>query len=203
LADAIAHWQTLVSDPSARFDRVVDIDASAIRPQVSWGTSPEMVAAVDGRVPDPAQEHDPARRGAIEAALRYMDLAPGRQVASIAIDKVFIGSCTNSRIEDLRMAAAVVQRMGRRIAGNVRLAMVVPGSGLVKAQAELEGLDRLFDVSGDERRQAGAGRTLRIDLEPQLRRAPGGGRAQPPGQSSDGGGSGHRRPVRGRGSRYG
>ena len=163
LAGAVAHWRTLVSDPGARFDRVIDIDASAIRPQVSWGTSPEMVAAVDDCVPDPAQENDPSRRDAIEAALRYMDLAPGTPVTGIAIDKVFIGSCTNSRIEDLRLAAAVVQKMGRRIAGNVRLAMVVPGSGLVKAEAELEGLDKIFLDAGFEWRAPGCSMCLAMN----------------------------------------
>lgn len=162
-ADAVVHWRTLVSDPSAVFDRVVDIDASAIRPQVSWGTSPEMVGAVDGCVPDPAAEHDPSRRGAIEAALRYMDLAPGTPLAAIAIDKVFIGSCTNSRIEDLRMAASVVRKMARPVAANVRLAMVVPGSGPVKTQAELEGLDKVFINAGFEWRAPGCSMCLAMN----------------------------------------
>ncbi|MBZ2209165.1 3-isopropylmalate dehydratase large subunit [Massilia soli] len=161
--EALAHWRTLVSDPGARFDRVIDIDAAAVRPQVTWGTSPEMVAGVDGDVPDPALQADPSRRAATEAALRYMDLAPGTALASIALDKVFIGSCTNSRIEDLRMAAAVVQKMGRRIAANVRLAMVVPGSGLVKAQAEQEGLDRVFLDAGFEWRSPGCSMCLAMN----------------------------------------
>jgi 3-isopropylmalate/(R)-2-methylmalate dehydratase large subunit len=124
---ALAYWRTLQSDPGARFDSVVSFDAGAIRPQVSWGTSPEMVLSVEDHVPDPDREKDANKRGAIERALAYMGLAPNKAIADIAIDKVFIGSCTNSRIEDLREAAAVVRRTGGRVAANVKLALVVPG----------------------------------------------------------------------------
>ncbi len=155
---AVAHWRTLASDDNAKFDRVVTIDARAILPQVTWGTSPEMVLPVDARVPDPDQERDPVKRDAIERALRYMALEPNMPLTDIRIDKVFIGSCTNSRIEDLRAAAAVVR--GRRIAGNVRLALVVPGSGRVKEQAEREGLDRVFRDAGFEWREPGCSMCL-------------------------------------------
>ena len=139
---AVSYWRTLRSDEGARFDRVVQIDASELRPYVTWGTSPEMVVSVEDRVPDPDREKDAVKREGMERALRYMGLTPNTPMTAIKIDKVFIGSCTNSRIEDLREAAAVVR--GRRRADNVKLAMVVPGSGLVKAQAEAEGLDRIF-----------------------------------------------------------
>ena len=155
---AAAFWRTLVSDPLARFDRVVDIDVAALKPQVTWGTSPEMVVSIEDRVPDPGKEKDPVKRGAIERALEYMGLEPNVAMTDIAIDKVFIGSCTNSRIEDLRAAAAVVK--GRHIAGNVKLALVVPGSGLVKTQAEEEGLDRVFLDSGFEWRDPGCSMCL-------------------------------------------
>jgi 3-isopropylmalate/(R)-2-methylmalate dehydratase large subunit len=155
---AAAYWRTLVSDEGARFDREVEIDAAALRPQVTWGTSPEMVVSIEDRVPDPAAEKDPVRREAMERALEYMGLDPKTPMTDIAIDKVFIGSCTNSRIEDLRAAAAVVR--GRRVAGNVKLAMVVPGSGLVKRQAEQEGLDRIFIDSGFEWREPGCSMCL-------------------------------------------
>jgi 3-isopropylmalate/(R)-2-methylmalate dehydratase large subunit len=155
---AAAYWRTLVSDPQARFDREVEIDARALKPHVTWGTSPEMVVAVDGRVPDPAKEKDPAKRGAMERALEYMGLDPDVRMTDIAIDKVFIGSCTNSRIEDLRAAAAVVR--GRRVAASVKLALVVPGSGPVKRQAEQEGLDRIFLDSGFEWREPGCSMCL-------------------------------------------
>lgn len=164
---AAAYWRTLVSDEGAKFDRVVDIDASQIQPQVTWGTSPEMVLAIDGRVPDPDKEKDPVRRDGIERALVYMGLEPNKPISEIQIDKVFIGSCTNSRIEDLREAAAVVR--GRRKAANVKLAMVVPGSGLVKAQAEAEGLDRIFRDAGFEWREPGCSMCLAMNddrLEP-------------------------------------
>ena len=164
---AVAYWRTLVSDAGAKFDRVIDIDASQIQPQVTWGTSPEMVLAIDGRVPDPDKEKDPVRRDGIERALVYMGLEPNKPISEIRIDKVFIGSCTNSRIEDLREAAAVVR--GRRKAANVKLAMVVPGSGLVKAQAEAEGLDRIFRDAGFEWREPGCSMCLAMNddrLEP-------------------------------------
>jgi 3-isopropylmalate/(R)-2-methylmalate dehydratase large subunit len=155
---AAAFWRTLVSDPGAKFDRVVDIDVASLKPQVTWGTSPEMVVSIEDRVPDPGKETDPVKRGAMERALEYMGLAPNRPMSEIAIDKVFIGSCTNSRIEDLRAAAAVVK--GRRVAKNVKLALVVPGSGLVKTQAEKEGLDRVFLDSGFEWRDPGCSMCL-------------------------------------------
>ncbi|MDX9839051.1 MAG: aconitase family protein, partial [Azoarcus sp.] len=155
---AVVSWRGLHSDPDAVFDRVVEIDASTIEPQVSWGTSPEMVLPVSGRIPDPAAERDPGRREAMERALTYMGLEPNTSIGDIAVDKVFIGSCTNSRIEDLRAAARVVE--GRRVAANVSLAMVVPGSGLVKAQAEQEGLDRIFVAAGFEWREPGCSMCL-------------------------------------------
>ena len=158
---AAAAWHTLVSDEGARFDTVVTMDASTVTPQVTWGTSPEMVVSIDGRVPDPEREKDPTRREGMERALQYMGLEPNTAMGDIRIDKVFIGSCTNSRIEDLR-AAAVVAR-GRRVAGSIRLAMVVPGSGLVKAQAEREGLDRVFREAGFEWREPGCSMCLAMN----------------------------------------
>ncbi|HLB14480.1 MAG TPA: 3-isopropylmalate dehydratase large subunit [Burkholderiales bacterium] len=157
-ARAVAHWRTLRSDDGARFDRVVTMEARELKPQVSWGTSPEMVVSIDGRVPDPDKEKDPTRRSGIERALGYMALEPNTPMTDIRIDKVFIGSCTNSRIEDLRAAAGVVR--GRRIASNVRLALVVPGSGPVKQQAEREGLDRIFKDAGFEWREPGCSMCL-------------------------------------------
>ena len=155
---AEAYWRTLTSDPDAEFDTVVDIDAAAIEPQVSWGTSPEMVVPVSGVVPDPADVADETRRIGMNNALAYMDLKPGTPIKDIAIDKVFIGSCTNSRIEDLRAAAAAIK--GRQKAANVKVAMVVPGSGLVKAEAEREGLDRIFLDAGFEWREPGCSMCL-------------------------------------------
>ena len=155
---ATAYWRTLVSDAGAAFDRVVEIDAATIQPQVTWGTSPEMVVGIDGKVPDPARESDPTRREGIERALQYMGLNPGTPIDQIKIDKVFIGSCTNSRIEDLRAAAGVLR--GRHIADNVKLALVVPGSGLVKRQAEDEGLDKIFLAAGFEWREPGCSMCL-------------------------------------------
>jgi len=162
---AVAHWRTLQSDPGAHFDRVVQIDASQLVPQVTWGTSPEMVLGIDERVPDPERERDASRRGSIERALAYMGLEPNKRIDDIRIDKVFIGSCTNSRIEDLREAAAVVRRLGRRVASNVRLAMVVPGSGLVKAQAEREGLHEVFRAAGFEWREPGCSMCLAMNAD--------------------------------------
>jgi len=155
---AAAYWKTLVSDPGARFDKVVEIDSTKLVPQVTWGTSPEMLTSVEGRVPDPDKEKDPVKREAMERALTYMALEPNTPITDIRIDKVFIGSCTNSRIEDLRAAAAVVR--GKHVAKNVKLALVVPGSGPVKAQAEKEGLDRVFKDSGFEWRDAGCSMCL-------------------------------------------
>ena len=155
---AVAYWRTLKSDPDAKFDREVKLDAREIRPHVTWGTSPEMVISVDESVPDPDKEKDASRREGMERALVYMGLKPRMKVTDIKLDKIFIGSCTNSRIEDLRSAAAVVK--GRRIASNIRLAMVVPGSGVVKAQAEKEGLDRVFRDAGFEWREPGCSMCL-------------------------------------------
>ena len=155
---AVAYWRTLKSDPDAKFDREVKLDAREIKPHVTWGTSPEMVVTVDDAVPDPDQEKDAAKREGMERALVYMGLKPRTRVTEINLDKIFIGSCTNSRIEDLRAAAAVVK--GRRIASNIKLAMVVPGSGLVKAQAEKEGLDRIFRDAGFQWREPGCSMCL-------------------------------------------
>jgi 3-isopropylmalate/(R)-2-methylmalate dehydratase large subunit len=155
---AVAYWRTLKSDDGAKFDKVVTLDAAAIMPQVTWGTSPQMVTTIDGSVPDPVKEADPVRREGIERALKYMDLRPNTPITEIKLDKVFIGSCTNSRIEDLRAAAAVVR--GRKVAGNVKLALVVPGSGPVKKQAEEEGLDQVFLEAGFEWREPGCSMCL-------------------------------------------
>jgi 3-isopropylmalate/(R)-2-methylmalate dehydratase large subunit len=162
---AVALWRTLQSDPTAKWDAVVELDAAAIQPQVTWGTSPEMVVAVDGRVPDPEKEKDSAKRGAIERALVYMGLQPNKAITDILIDKVFIGSCTNSRIEDLRDAAAVVKHLGRRVAPNVKVALVVPGSGPVKLQAEAEGLDLIFKAAGFEWREPGCSMCLAMNAD--------------------------------------
>jgi 3-isopropylmalate/(R)-2-methylmalate dehydratase large subunit len=160
---AVAYWRMLCSDPDAKFDREVSLDAAAIKPQVTWGTSPEMVVPVDELVPDPDKEKDATKRDGIERALAYMGLRPRTRMSDIKLDKVFIGSCTNSRIEDLRSAAAVVK--GRHVAQNVRLAMVVPGSGLVKAQAEREGLDRIFIEAGFEWREPGCSMCLGMNAD--------------------------------------
>jgi len=159
------YWRTLHSDADAHWDAVVELDATAIRPQVTWGTSPEMVLGIDGRVPDPDREKDAGKRGAIERALQYMALEPNKLIADILIDKVFIGSCTNSRIEDLREAASVVRRLGSKVARNVKLAMVVPGSGLVKEQAEREGLDVIFKAAGFEWREPGCSMCLAMNAD--------------------------------------
>ena len=162
---AVAYWRTLQSDPGAHFDAVVELDAAMIRPQVTWGTSPEMVLSIEDRVPDPDKEKDAVKRGAIERALAYMGLEPNKPLADVHVDKVFIGSCTNSRIEDLRDAAAVVRRVGGEVAPNVKLAMVVPGSGLVKAQAEAEGLDKVFKAAGFEWREPGCSMCLAMNAD--------------------------------------
>ncbi len=158
---AVALWKTLVSDPDAHFDTVVELRAEDLRPQVSWGTSPEMVLAVDQNVPDPAREADPVKRDSIERALKYMGLRPNQPITSIRLDRVFIGSCTNSRIEDLRAAAAVAR--GRKVAPTIKQALVVAGSGLVKAQAEAEGLDRVFIEAGFEWREPGCSMCLAMN----------------------------------------
>ena len=157
LERAIEHWRGLVSDEGAHYDRVVTLDASTLVPQVTWGTSPETVVPITGSVPDPAAEPDAGKRTQMERMLAYMDLAPGQKLAGTRIDTVFIGSCTNARIEDLRVAAAIVR--GKRVAAHVR-AMVVPGSGLVKAQAEEEGLADVFREAGFEWREAGCSMCL-------------------------------------------
>ena len=162
---AVAEWKTLHSDPGAHFDRVVELDAATIKPQVTWGTSPEMVTTIDGRVPDPDRERDAQKRDGIERALIYMGLEPNMRIEDIAIDKVFIGSCTNGRIEDLREAASVLRRLNKRVARNVKLAMVVPGSGLVKAQAEAEGLDKIFTGAGFEWRDPGCSMCLAMNAD--------------------------------------
>jgi len=160
---AVQYWRTLQSDEGAHFDRVVEIDAAEIVPQVTWGTSPEMVLPVTARVPDPDKEKDATRRSGMERALAYMGLEPNTAITDIKIDKVFIGSCTNSRIEDLRAAAAVVR--GKRVASSVKQAMVVPGSGLVKEQAEREGLDKVFIESGFEWREPGCSMCLAMNAD--------------------------------------
>jgi 3-isopropylmalate/(R)-2-methylmalate dehydratase large subunit len=160
---AVEAWRDLVSDPDAVFDRELRLDAAALEPQVSWGTSPEMVAPVSGSVPDPASAEDAVRREGWSAALRYMGLEPGQRITDIRLDRIFIGSCTNSRIEDLRTAAAVVR--GRSVASSVKQAMVVPGSGLVKRQAEEEGLDRVFREAGFEWRDPGCSMCLAMNAD--------------------------------------
>ena len=162
---AVAYWRTLHSDDDAQWDAIVTLQAADIVPQVTWGTSPEMVAGADTRVPDPEKEKDANKRAAMERALTYMGLEPGKPITDICIDKVFIGSCTNSRIEDLRAAAAVVQKMGQKVANNVKLAMVVPGSGLVKAQAESEGLHTIFKAAGFEWREPGCSMCLAMNAD--------------------------------------
>ncbi|WP_119688528.1 3-isopropylmalate dehydratase large subunit [Pseudomonas putida] len=158
---AVEAWKDLVSDDDAVFDTVVELDAAQIKPQVSWGTSPEMVLAVDQRVPDPAAEADLVKRGSIERALKYMGLSANQAITDIQLDRVFIGSCTNSRIEDLRAAAEIAK--GRKVAATVKQAIVVPGSGLVKAQAEREGLDKIFLEAGFEWREPGCSMCLAMN----------------------------------------
>jgi len=151
-------WADLHSDAEAAFDREAELDANALEPQVSWGTQPDMVTPVGERIPDPAQESDAGRRRSMERALEYMDLQPGTPVMEIPLDRVFIGSCTNARLEDLRMAAEVLR--GKKIAARIRQALVVPGSGQVKAAAEEEGLDRVFVDAGMEWREPGCSMCL-------------------------------------------
>ncbi|MBF0623924.1 MAG: 3-isopropylmalate dehydratase large subunit [Magnetococcales bacterium] len=158
---AVAAWRQLYSDPGVVFDQELTFQAAEIVPQVSWGTSPEMMAPVNGTVPDPAAEPNPDRRKGMENALHYMGLQAGTPMTAISVDKVFIGSCTNGRIEDLRQAAAIAR--GRRVAANVKLALVVPGSGLVKQQAEAEGLDRIFIEAGFEWRAPGCSMCLAMN----------------------------------------
>jgi len=160
---AVAAWQDLHSDPDAEFDTVIRLDAAAIQPQVTWGTSPEMVVAIGDRVPDPDREANPGKAEGMRRALAYMGLAAGTPITDIALDKVFIGSCTNSRIEDLRAAAVVVK--GHKVSPRLKLAMVVPGSGLVKTQAESEGLDRIFIEAGFEWREPGCSMCLAMNAD--------------------------------------
>lgn len=162
---AVAYWRTLHSDDDAQWDAIVTLQAADIVPQVTWGTSPEMVVGADSRVPDPEKEKDANKRAAMERALTYMGLEPSKPITDICIDRVFIGSCTNSRIEDLRAAAAVVQKLGRKVARNVKQALVVPGSGLVKAQAEREGLDQIFKAAGFEWREPGCSMCLAMNAD--------------------------------------
>lgn len=163
LEEAKQAWAKLQSDPDAVFDRVIEIDAGQIRPQVTWGTSPELVVSIDDCVPNPEDEGDQVKKESMKRALQYMDLQAGTPISSIKVDKVFIGSCTNGRIEDLRIAADVAR--GRKVAGNVKLAMVVPGSGLVKRQAELEGLDKIFTEAGFEWRDPGCSMCLAMNAD--------------------------------------
>jgi len=158
---AINVWQDLVSDEDAEFDTIVELDATMLKPQVSWGTSPEMVLPIDGNVPDPTREIDPIKRSSIERAIKYMGLKANQAITDITVDKVFIGSCTNSRIEDIREAAKVAK--GRKVSANVKLAMVVPGSGLIKKQAEQEGLDKIFIDAGFEWREPGCSMCLAMN----------------------------------------
>ena len=162
---AVDYWRTLHSDDDAKFDAIVELDAAQIIPQITWGTSPEMVLGVTGLVPDPDDEKDANKRDAIERALTYMGLKPGKALQDIYVDKVFIGSCTNSRIEDIRAAAALVKKLGRKVAGNVSLALVVPGSGLVKQQAEREGLHEIFKAAGFEWREPGCSMCLAMNAD--------------------------------------
>ena len=162
---AAAYWRTLRSDAGAHFDAVVELKAETIAPQVSWGTSPEMVLSIEDRVPDPDKIRDASQRAATERALTYMGLKPDQAMSDIWVDKVFIGSCTNSRIEDLRDAALVVRRLGRKVASSVKLAMVVPGSGLVKKQAEQEGLHEVFKAAGFEWREPGCSMCLAMNAD--------------------------------------
>ena len=160
---AVRYWERLHSDADAKFDKVIEFNAADIKPQVSWGTSPEMVLPVDANVPDPAQEADPVKRQSIERALQYMGLTAGQKITDIKLDKVFIGSCTNSRIEDLRAAAAVIR--GRKKADSVQQVLIVPGSGLIKQQAEAEGLDKIFTEAGFEWREPGCSMCLAMNAD--------------------------------------
>jgi 3-isopropylmalate/(R)-2-methylmalate dehydratase large subunit len=162
---AVTYWKTLHSDADAPFDCVVELDAAQLVPQVTWGTSPEMVLGIDAHVPDPDKEKDVNKRGAIERALTYMGLEPGKALNDLYVDKVFIGSCTNSRIEDMREAAATVKALGQKVASNIKLAMVVPGSGLVKEQAEREGLHDIFKAAGFEWREPGCSMCLAMNAD--------------------------------------
>lgn len=168
---AVAYWETLKTDPEAKFDEVVELDISNLVPEITWGTSPENVIPITGNIPNPADEPNLEKRAAWERSLAYMDLKAGAPIEGTPIDRVFIGSCTNGRIEDLRVAASIAK--GRKVASNVG-AMVVPGSGLVKEQAEEEGLDKIFIEAGFEWREAGCSMCLAMNddrLEPGERSA--------------------------------
>ena len=160
---AVEYWETLTSDPEAKFDKVIKIKAEEIKPQVTWGTSPEMVVAIDGEVPNPDSEFDQTKADGMRRALQYMDLEANTPIQDIQIDKVFIGSCTNSRIEDLRSAAEVAQ--GKKVSKKISQALVVPGSGLVKRQAEDEGLDKIFIEAGFEWREPGCSMCLAMNAD--------------------------------------
>ncbi len=160
---AVKAWRTLHSDPDAEFDCVITLDATDIQPQVTWGTSPEMVVAVDEPIPDPVHERDPTKRASMEKALNYMDLKPNTPISEIPLDRVFIGSCTNSRIEDLRAAASTIK--DRKVAPNLKQALVVPGSGLIKQQAEAEGLAQIFKAAGFEWREPGCSMCLAMNAD--------------------------------------
>jgi 3-isopropylmalate/(R)-2-methylmalate dehydratase large subunit len=162
---ALQYWRKLHTDEGAQFDRVLELRAEDIKPQVTWGTSPEMVLSIEDKVPDPEKERDPVKREAMERALSYMALTPNTAIEAIMVDKVFIGSCTNSRIEDIRAAARVVERIAKKVSPTVKLAMVVPGSGLVKEQAEREGLDRVFKAAGFEWREPGCSMCLAMNAD--------------------------------------
>jgi len=162
---ALQYWRKLHTDEGATFDRVVELRAEEIKPQVTWGTSPEMVLSIEDKVPDPEKERDPVKREAMERALSYMALTPNTAIEAIMVDKVFIGSCTNSRIEDIRAAARVVERIAKKVSPTVKLALVVPGSGLVKEQAEREGLDRVFKAAGFEWREPGCSMCLAMNAD--------------------------------------
>jgi 3-isopropylmalate/(R)-2-methylmalate dehydratase large subunit len=159
---AVAYWRTLPSDADARYDREVTLEAAALEPQVTWGTSPEDVLPISAQVPDPANVHDEAHRQAMQRSLEYMGLAPGTALKDVKVDRVFIGSCTNGRIEDLRAVARVAR--GRKVAAGVQ-AMVVPGSGLVKEQAEAEGLDRILREAGFDWREPGCSMCLAMNAD--------------------------------------
>jgi 3-isopropylmalate/(R)-2-methylmalate dehydratase large subunit len=162
-AMAVRYWQRLHSDSDAKFDKVVELNAAEIKPQVTWGTSPEMVVPVDANVPNPAEEADPVKREGMQRALQYMGLEAGQAITDIKVDRVFIGSCTNSRIEDLRQAAAVIN--GQTKADSVKQVLIVPGSGLVKQQAEAEGLDKVFIAAGFEWREPGCSMCLAMNAD--------------------------------------
>ena len=160
---ALKYWRTLHSDSGSHFDESITVDANLIKPQVTWGTSPEMVVDINGATPDPELESDDVKAESIRNALKYIHLEPNTLMSTVKIDKVFIGSCTNSRIEDLRAAASVAK--GKKIANNVKLALVVPGSGLVKKQAEEEGLDEIFKEAGFEWREPGCSMCLAMNAD--------------------------------------